>query len=249
VRETERQRSAAAAVPAVRAVSRPAVDLRGDVAGALVRAVRRLRDIVVAAVLLVLLLPLLAAIAVLVRLDSPGPVLYRCERVGYRGRPLRMLKFRKMYDGATGAPLTKAGDERFTRVGRLLAASKLDELPQLWHVLTGEMSLVGPRPESAGFVARHAAAYHERILTVRPGIFGLSQLAFAKESGVLDPSDPVGHYVRRILPQKVALDSLYAERAGLWLDARILFWSFVAVVLRRAVAVDRRTAALGLRRR
>src|SRR3954471_22469678 len=109
-----------------------------------------------ATLLCVLLLPLLVAIALLVVLDSPGPVFYRAQRVGYRGRPLRMLKFRKMHADATGGALTLAEDERFTRVGRWLVRGHLDELPQLWHVLRGEMSLVGPRPESPSFVAHFA---------------------------------------------------------------------------------------------
>jgi lipopolysaccharide/colanic/teichoic acid biosynthesis glycosyltransferase len=214
-----------------------------------VRAAKRGFDVVVSALLLLVLLPLLAIVALLVRLDSPGPVFFRCERAGYRGRSLRVLKFRKMACDASGGPLTTAEDARFTRVGRWLTKYKLDELPQIWQVLKGEMSLVGPRPEDRGFVARHAAAYHERILTVRPGIFGLSQLAFAHENGILDPADPVGHYVARILPQKVALDQMYAAHHDLRLDLRILFWSCIAVVLRRPVAVDRGSAAMRVRRR
>ena len=213
-----------------------------------IRAVKRGFDVVVSALLLLLLLPLLAAVALLVRLDSPGPAFFRCTRAGYRGRPLRVLKFRKMACDAAGGPLTTAEDARFTRLGRSLTKYKLDELPQLWQVLRGEMSLVGPRPEDAEFVARHAAAY-ERILSVRPGIFGLSQLAFARENGILDPTDPIGHYVARILPQKVALDQMYAAHHDLRLDLRILFWSSVAVVLRRPVAVDRSSAAMRVRHR
>src|SRR3954471_14004532 len=100
-----------------------------------------------ATLLCVLLLPLLVAIALLVVVDSPGPVFYRAERVGFRGRPLMMLKFRKMHANAAGSALTTANDSRFTRIGALPARTRLDELPQLWHVLRGEMSLVGPRPE------------------------------------------------------------------------------------------------------
>ena len=226
-------------------VARAGVDLRLLVS----RAIKRGVDIVAAAALLIVLSPVLLALAILVRLDSPGPVFFRCERVGYRGRRLRMLKFRKMVHDAAGAPLTSAGDERFTRLGRRLAKFKLDELPQLWHVLIGEMSLVGPRPESAQFVEHHAGAYHERITTVRPGVFGLSQLAFACEGEVLEQDDPVGHYVRRILPQKVALDVMYVQRRSLALDVRVLFWSFFTVVFRRPIAVDRESAAMRRRYR
>jgi lipopolysaccharide/colanic/teichoic acid biosynthesis glycosyltransferase len=214
-----------------------------------IRVVKRGFDIVVSAVLLVVLLPVLVTVAVLIRLDSPGPAFFRCERAGYRGRRIRVLKFRKMACDAEGGPLTTAEDARFTRLGRQLTKYKLDELPQIWQVLTGEMSLVGPRPEDIDFVARHAETYQQHILMVRPGIFGLSQLAFARENGILDPDDPVGHYVARILPQKVTLDRMYAAEHDLRLDLRILFWSCVAVVLRRPVAVDRSSAAMRIRHR
>lgn len=212
-------------------------------------AAKRAFDIVASTMLLVLLLPALAAIALLVRLDSPGPAFFRCERVGYRGRPLRMLKFRKMVIGARGAPLTIAGDDRFTRVGSFLTKYKLDELPQLWHVLTGEMSLVGPRPEDPVFVRDHAADYSGAILTVRPGVFGLAQLAFAEENRILDPADPVGDYVERILPQKIHLERMYVAKRSLRLDARVLWWAVATVILRRPVAVNRQLGTMRLRHR
>ena len=213
------------------------------------RASKRGLDVIASGVLLVALLPALLLIAVLIRLDSPGPSFFRCERVGYRGRPLRMLKFRKMVCDAAGAPLTKADDERFTRIGRWLARYKLDELPQLWHVFLGAMSLVGPRPESPEFTRRYADSYYGEILTVKPGMVGLSQLAFADESRVLDQDEPIRHYVEEILPQKVRLDRMYAARMSVWLDLRILFWAFVTVVLRQPVAVHRELALMTLRQR
>ena len=205
-------------------------------------------DIVVAATALVVLSPLIACIALAIVLESRGPVFYRAVRVGHRARPLRMLKFRKMHPGATGAPLTARQDERFTRIGRLLGKSKLDELPQLWHVLRGEMSLIGPRPEDPAFVALHAEEY-EHILAVRPGVSGLTQLAFVDERRILSQDDPMSHYVERLLPQKCAIDGLYASQAGLRTDLRILAWTVVAVVLRQPVAVHRATGATSLRRR
>ena len=205
-------------------------------------------DVVVALVLLVLTLPLLVAVAAAIKVDSRGPVFYGCRRVGFHGREFSMLKFRKMVASARGPALTADADCRFTRIGRLLAASKLDELPQLLNVLRGEMSLVGPRPEDAGFVALHLDAY-ALIHSVRPGITGLSQLAFAKESRVLGAADPVGVYVSRILPQKVAIDGLYAARRSLVLDGRILAWTALAVLLRKDVSVDRASGRLALRRR
>src|SRR4051794_31242228 len=172
---------------------------------------KRALDIVGAGLALLLLTPLFLLIALLIAVDSPGPVFFRAERIGYRGRRLRMLKFRKMHPDATGGPLTVANDARLTRVGAWLVRAKLDELPQLWHVLRGEMSLVGPRPESPAYVARFPAEY-EQITRVRPGMTGLTQLAFAREGRILDPRDPGGHYVRALLPQKVLLDGLYAAR-------------------------------------
>ena len=209
---------------------------------------KRAFDFAVSASLLALLLPVIVLVAVAIKLDSRGPVFFRCSRVGYRGRALRMLKFRKMYDGASGSPLTAAEDGRFTRVGKFLAASKLDEIPQLWNVLKGEMSLVGPRPEDHRFVALDRRAYAE-ILKVKPGITGLSQLAFSEESRILDPTDRIRHYVERVLPQKMKMDALYAARQSVSLDTRVLFWTAVTVALRQPVAVHRETGAMSLRRR
>ena len=212
------------------------------------RAIKRGIDVAVSGLGLVVLSPLFAVLALLVVLDSPGPVFFRAERVGFRGRPLRMLKFRKMRTGAHGLALTVAGDERLTRLGPWLVRTKLDELPQLWHVLRGEMSLVGPRPESPGFVSRFQEDY-DVILRVRPGLTGYTQLAFAREGSILDPHDPQGHYLDALLPQKVGLDRLYAERVSTRRDLSVLVATFVTLVLRQPVAVDRNTAALTLRRR
>ncbi len=210
---------------------------------------RRALELAFAVSALLLLLPVLALCALAVAVESRGPVLYRCRRVGRHGIEFDMLKFRKMRDGATGPPLTGARDERFTRVGRKLAAWKLDELPQLLNVLRGEMSIVGPRPEDPTFVAL-AEDDFAVVLTVRPGITGLSQLAFACESEILDREhDRVAGYLERLLPQKLALDRLYALDRTPAMDLRIVVWTFVAVALRRHVAVNRTTGKLGVRRR
>ena len=204
-------------------------------------------DVIVAALALAVLAIPLGVIALLVVLDSPGPVFYRADRVGYRGRPLRMLKFRKMRDDATGGALTLAEDERLTRLGKWLARTKLDELPQLWHVLRGEMSLVGPRPESPSFVA-HFPDEYAVILQVRPGLTGFTQLAFAREGAILDPADPQAHYLSGLLPQKVALDELYASRPSVRRDVGIIV-ATVLTLLGQPISVNRRTGALTLRRR
>jgi lipopolysaccharide/colanic/teichoic acid biosynthesis glycosyltransferase len=209
---------------------------------------KRALDIVVSLVALVALLPLLALIALAITFESRGPVFFRSPRIGRGGRQLAMLKFRKMHADAAGIPLTTHADARLTRVGAFLARSKLDELPQLWHVLRGEMSLVGPRPETVGFVDHHRNEYDE-ILSVRPGLVGLSQIAFVAEGRILDEEDPLEHYVSAILPQKVTLDLIYARSRNVLVDVRILLWSLVAVLLRRQVAVHRRTGRMNLRRR
>ena len=217
-------------------------------AGFVDRAFKRLLDVGLSALLLLLLLPVFAACCVAIKLESRGPIFYRAVRVGWRGRTLRVLKFRKMHQGATGHALTGDVDPRFTRLGRLLARTKLDELPQLWNVLLGQMSLVGPRPEDSDFVALHEAEFQE-ILSVRPGMTGLGQLAFANEAEILDPGDRVGHYVGRILPQKVHLDLLYSRSHRLRSDLRILVWTVLPVIMRVNVAVNRSTGELTVRRR
>jgi lipopolysaccharide/colanic/teichoic acid biosynthesis glycosyltransferase len=186
--------------------------------------------------------------ALAIKLESRGPVFYKCRRVGVGGREFAMLKFRKMRTGVAGAPLTAVDDERFTRIGRILAKTKVDELPQLWNVLTGSMSLVGPRPEDPTFVELRRAEY-ELILRVKPGITGLSQLAFAREMEILDAEDRVGDYLRRLMPAKMHLDELYVARRSIRLYLRSLWWTTVAIAFRHEVAVSRETGRMNLRRR
>jgi lipopolysaccharide/colanic/teichoic acid biosynthesis glycosyltransferase len=209
---------------------------------------KRAFDVIVSALLVLLLVPVGALLALAILLESRGPVLYPCPRVGRHGQEFGMLKFRKMRRDASGPPLTSARDDRFTRIGRFLASTRLDELPQLLNVLKGDMSLVGPRPEDRHFVALAESEY-ETILRVRPGITGLSQLAFARESRILDRPDPMGFYVERLLPAKAYLDILYASRAGIATDLRIIAWTLMAVATRKDLAVHRSTGHVGIRRR
>jgi lipopolysaccharide/colanic/teichoic acid biosynthesis glycosyltransferase len=192
---------------------------------------------------------LLLVVAIAIKLESRGPVFYRCRRVGSDCREFAMLKFRKMHDDATGPGLTVVNDPRFTRVGRFLAVSKLDELPQLWNVLKGEMSIVGPRPESPEFVALRPAVFATVLGQVRPGITGPSQLAFAREGELLARDDSHEYYVNHLLPAKLAIDTHYAEAHTMRLDLRLLWWTAAAVVLRSPLAVNRANFHVGIRRR
>jgi lipopolysaccharide/colanic/teichoic acid biosynthesis glycosyltransferase len=182
----------------------------------------RLFDVAAVVIALPVLAPIAAIVAVMVLIDSPGPILYRSRRVGYRGREFSMLKFRKMRREAEGLPLTMAEDDRFTPIGKFLALTKLDELPQIWNVIKGDMRVVGPRPELPAFVASHRAAYEE-ILTVVPGLTGLAQLEFASERHLFHTTpQPEIFYLDHLMPQKIAVDVQYVRSRSLLLDVRIV---------------------------
>lgn len=184
---------------------------------------KRLFDLLVAAGALLLLAPLLLLLALVVRLDSPGPVFYRQQRVGRFGVPFAIHKFRTMQHGATGLPLTVGADPRITKSGAWLRRTRLDELPQLIDVLRGRMSLVGPRPEVPRYVALYPAALRERVLAVRPGITDPASLDFIDEAAVLAAAaDPEREYVERILPAKLQRAADYAEHATLSTDLALL---------------------------
>jgi lipopolysaccharide/colanic/teichoic acid biosynthesis glycosyltransferase len=179
-------------------------------------------------------------IAVAVFLDSPGPIFYRAQRIGRHGRPFAMVKFRKMTRDAQGPNLTLAGDDRFTPIGRFLSKTRLDELPQVWNVLRGEMRLVGPRPEVATFVDEHREAYHE-ILTVTPGLTGPSQLAHLNEAELLAAhDDPVAAYARVLMPAKIALDTDYVRHRSLRVDLWLLLRTTVFPVRQLGMPLDPR---------
>jgi lipopolysaccharide/colanic/teichoic acid biosynthesis glycosyltransferase len=176
-------------------------------------------------VLIVLLMPIIvlvgAAIAVAIYVDSPGPVMFRSWRVGKDGLPFAMLKFRKMRADAGDHPVTLADDERFTPIGRFLSATRLDELPQVWNVLRGEMRLVGPRPELEYFVAHYEQEYEE-ILSVLPGITGEAQLRFLDEKALLDCHDPASHYSEHVMPEKIAIDLEYVRTRSMLRDLALI---------------------------
>lgn len=196
----------------------------------------RVVDIAIAGVATVMLSPLLLVVAVLVRIDSRGPVLFRQQRVGKGGAPFEILKFRTMADRSEltpGPQVTTANDPRITRVGRLLRSAKLDELPQLFNVLRGDMCLVGPRPEVPHYAAFWTDEQRATILSIRPGITDPASLAFRRESELLaKQSDPEGYYVAVLLPRKAEMYVRYVRERSLWVDLRILMLTVRAVVVR-----------------
>jgi len=185
--------------------------------------VKRGLDLVAASVGLVLIAPLLVAIALAIKATSPGPIFYKGERVGRYGRRFRILKFRSMVVDAerVGGSTTGKDDPRITPIGKVLRKYKLDELPQVLNVLKGDMSLVGPRPE----VPEYADAYTEeerRILSVRPGITDLACLEFSDLQDVVGAEDPDGTFRAEVLPRKNALRMKYVDERTFWLDMVIL---------------------------
>ncbi|KAB0585216.1 sugar transferase [Ideonella dechloratans] len=195
---------------------------------------KRLFDLIAAGLGLALLaLPgLLVALAI--KLDSPGPVFFRQERVGRGGRPFRIHKFRTMrVDAERQGQLTVGADARITRVGAFLRAHRLDELPQLIDVLQGTMSLVGPRPEVPRYVAHYPAALKDVVLSVRPGITDPASLRFRNESAQLAAAaDPEREYIDVILPAKLACAADYAAHASLWTDLGVVLRSLRVLLTR-----------------
>ncbi|HYO49388.1 MAG TPA: sugar transferase [Chloroflexia bacterium] len=185
---------------------------------------KRLFDLFFAAAALLILSPLLLFIAMLVRLDSPGPVFYRAVRAGRYNVPFRMLKFRSMIVGADlmGGLSVGQNDPRVTRVGRFLRRYKLDELPQLLNVLKGEMSLVGPRPEFLQYAQQYEGE-ELLILGVPVGITDYASVAFIRMEGLLGNGDPDRMYEEQIRPVKNALRVRYVREQCFWVDLLILF--------------------------
>jgi len=192
---------------------------------------KRAFDVSCAAIGLVLSSPFVLAAAIAIQLDSPGPALYKGERVGRDGRPFRMLKLRSMVSDGVGPSVTVAADPRVTRVGRFLRRSKLDELPQLVNVLRGEMSLVGPRPEHADYVKLYTPE-QKRVLSMRPGITGPAALAFVDEEAMLSGAHAETIYEREVMPRKLALDLEYVDHHSFGGDLRILGRTAALVVTR-----------------
>lgn len=196
---------------------------------------KRLFDFIASAAGLMLLAPLFALVALAIKLDDGGPVFFRQERVGLKGRTFRIWKFRTMVDGAErlGEKLTIAGDRRITRAGRFLRRAKLDELPQLINVLKGEMSLVGPRPEVKKYVDIYTDG-QEKVLDLVPGITDPASLKYRHENEILARADdPEKFYIEEIMPDKIRCNLEYGARANLLSDMVIIFCTIFNLALPR----------------
>jgi lipopolysaccharide/colanic/teichoic acid biosynthesis glycosyltransferase len=196
---------------------------------------KRLFDLAFASVALVLLLPVLLALSLWVKFDSPGPVFFRQVRVGRYGAPFRIFKFRTMRVGSdwAGPQITIGKDVRITRSGQVLRKYKLDELPQFFNVILGEMSVVGPRPEVPIYVATYAPDLRDRVLSLRPGVTDLASIEYSDESAVLAKSeDPERTYVEVILPSKLRYALDYIATQNIWLDIRIVWRTAFSLLAR-----------------
>jgi lipopolysaccharide/colanic/teichoic acid biosynthesis glycosyltransferase len=199
------------------------------------QALKRLFDVFFAALGLLVLWPLLLILAIWIQRDSAGPALYVQKRVGRYGVLFSIHKFRTMRHGAEqgGAQITVAHDPRITRAGHFLRRSKLDELPQLWDVLRGRMSFVGPRPEVPSFVALYPPEVREKVLSVRPGITDLASLEFRNENELLaQAQDPYAEYVEVILPRKLNYAMRYVDQANLATDVQVIARTLWAIWVR-----------------
>ncbi len=191
---------------------------------------RRLLDIWASIAGLAVLSPLFVLIGLWIKLDAPGPIFYRAQRVGKDGAPFRLYKFRSMVAGADrqGPGITATGDLRVTSVGRFLRRTKIDELPQLINVLKGDMSLVGPRPEDPRYVALYTPE-QRRVLAARPGITSAASLTYRHDEQLLSGEDWETVYRTKVLPDKLAIDLAYLEQRTLGSDLKLIFRTLVAV--------------------
>lgn len=194
---------------------------------------KRVFDILFGTTGIILLSPILLVIAIVVRVTSEGPIIYTAIRIGKGGKNISVFKFRTMVVNADklGGAVTIKGDSRITPIGRFLRQNKLDELPQLFNVVNGTMSFVGPRPESP----RYVALYNQEqrgVLDVRPGITSPASLVYRNEEDLLQGDDWETQYIEQIMPRKLSIDLKYAKKPSLIADIRIIMQTLVAIVLR-----------------
>lgn len=200
---------------------------------------KRIFDLMAASLGLALLSPLLLGIALWVRFDSPGPALYRQQRVGRFGRLFRIHKFRTMsQDRSTDSmQITVGADPRITRAGKFLRRTKLDELPQLWDVLIGNMSLVGPRPEVPKYVALYPDTLRDKVLSVRPGMTDRASIEYREENELLARAvDPERTYIEVVMPAKLRYAAEYVDHRSMWSDLRLIGATVQTLWLKRSAA-------------
>jgi len=199
---------------------------------------KRFFDIVISVLGLIALLPFFCILAYLIKRDSPGPVLFHGPRIGKDGKLFHILKFRTMYEtpeSYQGARITASGDIRITELGKWLRSTKLNELPQLWNVLMGDMSLVGPRPEDPSIVMSWPDDAKKEILSVRPGVTSPASIAYHDEEKVIVRDNLMGDYMENILPDKLRLDRLYVRHHTFMTDLDAIFWTLLVLIPRLAV--------------
>ena len=200
--------------------------------------IKRIFDFVLSFIGLLVLSPMIIIVGVLVKMTSRSGVLYVQTRTGKNRKPFKLVKFRTMTTAADkkGPLITAGGDSRITGIGRILRKTKLDELPELWNVLKGDMSLVGPRPETPKYVEFHRDKW-EKVLSVRPGITDFATLQFRDEESVLKEAIDVERaYIEVVLPIKLSLALQYVEHHSLGLDLKILVQTVWGITLGRYVA-------------
>lgn len=192
---------------------------------------KRLFDFTVALLGILLLAPLFVIVACLIKADSLGPIFFRQSRIGRNGVPFKVLKFRTMAENSEALGLVTVGNDlRISKVGHLLRRYKLDELPQLFNVLNGDMSLVGPRPEVPEYVALYPAELREVVLSVSPGITDYASIAYRDENRLLGESaDPERTYIEEILPLKLLYCEEYVRRRSFGMDVRIIFLTLAKI--------------------
>lgn len=192
---------------------------------------KRIFDLFFSSIGLILLAPLFLCVSILISLDSPGPIFFRQKRMGRGLVPFSIYKFRTMIAGAEsrGPLITVDGNKRVTCFGKILRKSKIDEIPQLINVFTGEMSLVGPRPEVEKYVMLYKEDYQE-ILTERPGVTDLASILFRDEEAILKQQDhPEAYYQSVLLPQKIRLSKEYIAKSSIVYDIQLIFLTFFRI--------------------
>ncbi len=194
---------------------------------------KRITDIVLATVGIIILSPVLLIISFLVKFNSNGPIFFRGVRTGRYNRPFRIFKFRSMYVGSENkAGTTSRNDNRITSIGKFLRKYKLDELPQLLNVLSGKMSLVGPRPELPRYTNRYKGE-ELLILTVKPGITDISSIEFSNLNDLIEDEDPDKAFETKILQDKNLLRIEYVKTCNYWLDIKLIIRTVFKIVIRK----------------